>query len=102
MLLERSEIDKSLKALENLVTVLYEYTQLTSSLAGMDKKLTKALKEASGMKRGAVSGDISGGAVDWPCKFYSSIFSLVIKLTFIILRQSPPDCIEPVRRADKS
>jgi hypothetical protein len=39
ILIERSDIDKSLKSLENLVSLLYDYAQLWQNLVTMDKKL---------------------------------------------------------------
>jgi hypothetical protein len=39
ILLERTDIDKSLKALENVVSVLYDYAQLWQSVVSLDKKL---------------------------------------------------------------
>ena len=74
-LLERSDIEKSLKALEGLVSLLYDYTQLWQGLVSLDKKLVclrpyswsdaltydvsqvKALKDAGGLK-----------SVEWPSK----------------------------------
>jgi len=43
VLLERSEIDKSLKSLENLVSLLYDYAQVWQSLVGLDKKLVSII-----------------------------------------------------------
>jgi len=43
ILLERSEIDKSLKSLENLVSLLYDYTQVWQSLVSLDKKLVSTV-----------------------------------------------------------
>jgi hypothetical protein len=39
ILLERTDIDKSLKALENVVSLLYDYAQLWQSVVSLDKKL---------------------------------------------------------------
>lgn len=66
VLLERSEIDKSLKALETIVGVLYDYAKLWQNLVGLDKKLVKSLKDA-GTFKGQVewpSGCISSGALE--------------------------------------
>jgi hypothetical protein len=41
--MERSEIDKSLKSLENLVSLLYDYAQVWQSLVGLDKKLVSTV-----------------------------------------------------------
>lgn len=39
ILLERADIDRSLKSLENLVSLLYDYAQVWQNLVGLDKKL---------------------------------------------------------------
>ncbi|KAG8799098.1 hypothetical protein FRC17_007225, partial [Serendipita sp. 399] len=64
ILLERSEIDKSLKSLESLVSLLYDHAQLWQNLVALDKKLVKAFKDASGMKR--------VDAIEWPCNVLST------------------------------
>lgn len=49
-LIERLDIHKSCKALEAVVNVLNEYCQAAESLAIMQKKLAKALKDTAGLK----------------------------------------------------
>lgn len=39
ILLERNEIDKSLKSLENVLSLLYDYAQLWQNVVSLDKKL---------------------------------------------------------------
>ncbi|KAG8834672.1 hypothetical protein FRC18_001661 [Serendipita sp. 400] len=73
ILLERSEIDKSLKSLEGLISILYDYAQLWQNLVALDKKLVKAVKDASGMKR--------MDAVEWPCNVLS-ISSLIFESAY--------------------
>ncbi|KIM27470.1 hypothetical protein M408DRAFT_16564 [Serendipita vermifera MAFF 305830] len=68
ILLERSEIDKSLKSLENLVSLLYEYAQVWQTLVGLDKKLVKAFKDAASMKRSSSSAD----GLEWPANIFAT------------------------------
>jgi hypothetical protein len=49
ILLERTEIDKSLKALENVVSVLYDYAQLWQSVVSLDKKLVSLIAAISSL-----------------------------------------------------
>ena len=50
VLLERSEVDKSLKALETVITVFYDYCQLSASIAATNRKLARALKDTTIIK----------------------------------------------------
>lgn len=50
VLIERNDVHKSCKALENIVNVFNDYCQLAESLAVEQKKLARALKEAVGLK----------------------------------------------------
>ncbi|PVF95848.1 hypothetical protein CPB86DRAFT_816887 [Serendipita vermifera] len=69
ILLERSDIDKSLKSLENLVSLLYDYAQLWQSLV-------KAFKDAGSLKRSTTAVD----GLEWPAQVFmnsASIFDAV-------------------------
>ena len=48
--MERDEIHKSAKTLENVVGLLYSYCQTLSTLASIQKRLGRALKDASQVK----------------------------------------------------
>jgi len=50
VLLERSEVDKSLKALETVIVVFYDYCQLSASIAVTSRKLARALKDTAIIK----------------------------------------------------
>jgi len=50
VLLERSEVDKSLKALETVVAVFYDYCQLSASITATSRKLARALKDTAVIK----------------------------------------------------
>lgn len=50
VLLERSEVDKSLKALEMVIAVFYDYCQLSASIAATSRKLARALKDTAVIK----------------------------------------------------
>jgi hypothetical protein len=50
VLLERSEVDKSLKALEMVIAVFYDYYQLSASIAATSRKLARALKDTAVIK----------------------------------------------------
>ncbi|KAF8656276.1 hypothetical protein AX16_002712 [Volvariella volvacea WC 439] len=49
-LAERSDIHKSCKSMETLVNVLNDYCEVSGTLATLEKKLAKAMKEAAGLK----------------------------------------------------
>lgn len=50
VLLERSEVDKSVKALETVIAVFYDYCQLSASIAATSRKLARALKDTAVIK----------------------------------------------------
>lgn len=50
VLLERSEVDKSLRALEAVIAVFYDYCQLSASIAATSRKLARALKDIAVIK----------------------------------------------------
>ena len=50
VLLERSEVDKSLKALETVIALFYDYCQLSVSIAATNRKLARALKDTAVIK----------------------------------------------------
>jgi hypothetical protein len=50
VLLERSEVDKSLKSLEAVIAVFYDYCQLSASIAATSRKLARALKDTAVIK----------------------------------------------------
>lgn len=49
-LIERTDIHKSCKSLESVVNLFNDYCQVSDSLAIIQRKLAKALKEASSLK----------------------------------------------------
>ena len=49
-LIERTDIHKSCKALETIVNAFNDYCQAADALAGVQKKLARALKDAIGQK----------------------------------------------------
>jgi hypothetical protein len=49
-LAERTEIHKSCKCLENLLNFLNDYCEAMGTVAGLEKKLAKALREIAGVK----------------------------------------------------
>jgi hypothetical protein len=57
-LIDRADIHKSCKTLENLLSILAAYTDTTNALANIQRKLSKALKEAASVK----------GTYDVPCQ----------------------------------
>lgn len=67
-LLDRGDIDKSCKFLENIVSIFYEYCQLAQSITATHRKLAKALKEAASVK----------GASEFPCAY------MLIKMRSVI------------------
>lgn len=56
-LLERSDIHKSCKSIETLVSVLNDYCEASGSIASAKKKLAKTLREIVSMK---ATGEIAG------------------------------------------
>ena len=56
-LIERADVHKSCKALETIVNVFNDYCQAAESLSLVQKKLAKALRDASGMK---ATNDLAG------------------------------------------
>ena len=49
-LIERSDVHKSCKSLETVVNLFNDYCQASDTLAAVQKKLARALKEASTLK----------------------------------------------------
>ena len=49
-LIERADIHKSCKALEAIVNAFNDYCQTAEALALVQKKLARALKDASGLR----------------------------------------------------
>ena len=49
-LIERTDIHKSCKALENIVNAFNDYCQAAEALALAQKRLSRALKDAVGLK----------------------------------------------------
>ncbi|TFY71152.1 hypothetical protein EVG20_g1861, partial [Dentipellis fragilis] len=56
---DRAEIHKSCRSLETVVNLLNDYCESAKALSALQKKLSKALKDAAGLK---ATGDIPGNA----------------------------------------
>ncbi|KAF8349149.1 hypothetical protein F5887DRAFT_879514 [Amanita rubescens] len=50
LLAERADIHKSCKAIESVLNVLDDYSQVASAMATLEKKLVKAMRELAGLK----------------------------------------------------
>lgn len=57
LLAERADIHKSCKAIELVLNVLDDYSQVASAMASLEKKLAKAMRELAGLK---ITADIAG------------------------------------------
>ncbi|CAG7851946.1 SubName: Full=Uncharacterized protein {ECO:0000313/EMBL:CCA66648.1} [Serendipita indica DSM 11827] len=110
ILLERSDIDKSLKALEGLVSLLYDYTQLWQGLVSLDKKLVKAFRDAGGLKRNG-----SPESVEWPSTVFitsslifdsvqdvDSKFSKLVEREYETCTQELKKWIKKLKKEDKA
>jgi hypothetical protein len=56
LLLERADIHKSCKTIEQIVNLLNDYCEATNSMLQIQKKLFKALKDAAGTKGATEAG----------------------------------------------
>ncbi|KAM6490489.1 hypothetical protein JOM56_013832 [Amanita muscaria] len=56
LIAERADIHKSCKAIESLLNLLDDYSQVTSAMATLEKKLAKAIRELAGLK---ITGEIA-------------------------------------------
>lgn len=69
-LIERIDVHKSCKALENIVNIFNDYCQVAEALALEQKKLARALKEAVGLK---ATNELAGMLL-----FYLALVSLML------------------------
>lgn len=60
-LVERTDIHKSCRSLENVLNVLNEYCEAVGVIVALQKKLAKALRETAGLK---ATGEIAGALDD--------------------------------------
>lgn len=56
-LAERQDIHKSCRTLETLLNILNDYSEAAGAIAALQRKLSKALKEAAALK---TTGEIAG------------------------------------------
>lgn len=61
LLAERADIHKSCKAIESLLNVLDDYSQVASAMATLEKKLGKAMRELASLK---ITANVAGEAHD--------------------------------------
>jgi len=64
---ERHDIHKSCRTIEVLVSTLTDYCEAASTLASLQKKVARALKDAAGIKGGVEYA----GALIYPCRVLS-------------------------------
>ncbi|KAF9267812.1 hypothetical protein L218DRAFT_995378 [Marasmius fiardii PR-910] len=69
-LAERSDIHKSCKSIENLLSVFNDYCEALGAIAALQKKLSKALRETAGMK---VTGEIAANALHASATIFESL-----------------------------
>lgn len=67
LIAERADIHKSCKAIESLLNLLDDYSQVTSAMATLEKKLAKAIRELAGLK---ITGEIAANA----CNVSANVF----------------------------
>ncbi len=60
LLAERADIHKSCKAIESVLNVLDDYSQVASAMAALEKKLAKTMRELAGLK---ITADIAGASL---------------------------------------
>lgn len=59
-LVERADIHKSCRSLENILNILNEYCEAVGTVVALQKKMAKALRETAGLKAtGTVAGELS-------------------------------------------
>lgn len=59
-LVDRPEIHKSCRSLESVVNLLNDYCEAARAVVMLQKKLSKALRDAAGLK---ATGEIAGASV---------------------------------------
>ncbi|KAI0028981.1 hypothetical protein K488DRAFT_89187 [Vararia minispora EC-137] len=77
---ERTEIHKSCRALEAVVSVLSDYAEAARAVATLQKKLIKALREAAALK---AAGEIAGNAFVTSAGIFEAIYEIDTKFAKI-------------------
>ncbi|TFK40415.1 hypothetical protein BDQ12DRAFT_734393 [Crucibulum laeve] len=76
VLAERTDIHKSCKSLETLLTLFNDYCEAAAGVVVLQKKLAKALRETAGLK---VTGDIASNALNASANVFEALSDIDTK-----------------------